>query len=740
MLKRRRFFFRLFALYVILVLVYSLIASNILFSKNKEVYETEIIKNKEMFLNQSAGEMDDKLKVAFNLVTKLRTDGNIRNYMEAPAGDSYFAIQVENELAKMQSSFSDIGFYIAVSRTDEDCIISAESTSGTEFYFRGFGAEDITRQHIRENVQALQENGSLSPYVIKVTSVEEIGKKVPYLTLVKEEKTNSGRAFYVYITFRLENFLPVAAMPEGEDFAIVNNGETVYSTAQERQEETNGTDRRFQRISKKSSVMKWEYVYRYSCEYKGVARVSGIIICFLLLLAGGAAGFLILRKLYRPLDDVVNVLRPFGAGDTQARDELSYIQETTLRLTDANDRLRRILDENRTPLKENFLRNLIHGLADRQTVTENLKKYNLEILEKPCRTIVMEICNYEQIQNSFSKEDILAIQMQIISIAEERLRDEFRVTGCREDYRRIVFLAADGDWNRLENALKHIVLDLEANFEIVVVCAVGVLCSGAMAVSDSYRSAELALDNRLYRDRRAVIDAGSRQADMSDFDYPVDTEKELIQAILRNNGKEAHRLLNKVIEDNLKKRSLDKASSSAFILAISNTINRILQLSGKKIEEVLPDGTIVYVELKMQPNADALVAAIYKMFDAVIEKIDADSRKSDSDVKELMFDYIHENYSRDIALADLAEHFNFSRTYISTLFKELTGYNFKDYLNMYRVQEAKRILEEEPHIKINDLAVRLGFNSANTFIRIFNKYEKLSPGQYLKKNLMNRNE
>ncbi|MCA1321659.1 AraC family transcriptional regulator [Bacillus tianshenii] len=90
---------------------------------------------------------------------------------------------------------------------------------------------------------------------------------------------------------------------------------------------------------------------------------------------------------------------------------------------------------------------------------------------------------------------------------------------------------------------------------------------------------------------------------------------------------------------------------------------------------------------------------------------------------------MHENYQQDISLSELAEHFNLSSSYISTIFKANTGENFKESLNRYRIQKAKEILSSED-MKVNQVAEMVGYNNVNTFIRIFKKYVGLSPGQY----------
>lgn len=104
----------------------------------------------------------------------------------------------------------------------------------------------------------------------------------------------------------------------------------------------------------------------------------------------------------------------------------------------------------------------------------------------------------------------------------------------------------------------------------------------------------------------------------------------------------------------------------------------------------------------------------------------------ESDMAERMINYIKANYSNDISLTDIAEYFNMSTCYLSTMFKHYTGENFKDYLNFYRVKKAKEYLQNGK-MKMGAVAKLVGCNSINTFIRIFKKYEGVPPGQYVLK-------
>ena len=60
--------------------------------------------------------------------------------------------------------------------------------------------------------------------------------------------------------------------------------------------------------------------------------------------------------------------------------------------------------------------------------------------------------------------------------------------------------------------------------------------------------------------------------------------------------------------------------------------------------------------------------------------------------------------------------------------------NFKEYLSYQRYLKALSLMQENPEIKIKDLASQVGIQNVNTFIRIFKKYsDDITPKQYLDK-------
>jgi AraC-like DNA-binding protein len=77
----------------------------------------------------------------------------------------------------------------------------------------------------------------------------------------------------------------------------------------------------------------------------------------------------------------------------------------------------------------------------------------------------------------------------------------------------------------------------------------------------------------------------------------------------------------------------------------------------------------------------------------------------------------------------IGETFQMKATYLSKLFKDVTGEGLLDYISRIRIERAKLLLRSE-HATLEEAAKHCGFHSLNTFIRTFKKVEGITPGQY----------
>ena len=82
-----------------------------------------------------------------------------------------------------------------------------------------------------------------------------------------------------------------------------------------------------------------------------------------------------------------------------------------------------------------------------------------------------------------------------------------------------------------------------------------------------------------------------------------------------------------------------------------------------------------------------------------------------------------------LSLESISEKLGLTAPYLSRIFAEHQPPGFLDYLNRYRLEQAKDILRETDET-VGDIGLRVGFNSPQSFIRVFKRYEGETPGQF----------
>jgi AraC-like DNA-binding protein len=87
-----------------------------------------------------------------------------------------------------------------------------------------------------------------------------------------------------------------------------------------------------------------------------------------------------------------------------------------------------------------------------------------------------------------------------------------------------------------------------------------------------------------------------------------------------------------------------------------------------------------------------------------------------------------------ITIDQLAGKIECTRHILSQVMNEYIGKSFYDYINHYRVEEAKTLLlsSEKKHFKIASIAYDAGFNSLSTFNDVFRKTTGCTPSQFTK--------
>ena len=127
------------------------------------------------------------------------------------------------------------------------------------------------------------------------------------------------------------------------------------------------------------------------------------------------------------------------------------------------------------------------------------------------------------------------------------------------------------------------------------------------------------------------------------------------------------------------------------------------------------------------------IAGAYALMSAVIEMGNGRLPKKSTDYKSIVcvIQYIHDNFSQTIKLAELSRLANMSATKLKKLFRQFTGCTITEYILSKKTDYASHLLADSD-LSIEELAKKVGFDTVAGFSTSFKKQTGIPPSEYRK--------
>ncbi|CAI6059368.1 response regulator [Cohnella sp. JJ-181] len=257
--------------------------------------------------------------------------------------------------------------------------------------------------------------------------------------------------------------------------------------------------------------------------------------------------------------------------------------------------------------------------------------------------------------------------------------------------------------------------------------AVGRRADGAAEVRESYRTAELALQEQFFAgpDRMAIYEDKADERD----DFRLDSA--LLQPFLAG----------------LHAGDKDKAQQE--LARLHDEIKRRPGLPVRQVRELFYDMllalhafaeryNIMTIEAHEQaslrdafmqlPHLAAILKDLSGRVDAVMSRVLAKS--SNGQHVFAITQHIHEHYGDErLSINRMAERLYLTPTYLCRIFKERTGQTINSYITDVRIEQAKTLLRDR-RVKLSEISRRVGYQSANHFTKIFKKTTGMNPSEF----------
>lgn len=725
---------RIFLFFFLIISLSSLIYLSLFNKDQNELKRREEQLNIERQISSIKHNINNQLIVIFNQLGKVR--GSDTTYLWAGSSGSeyyYYMREVQDMLKRESLNIGGIEYYLGISFKGENktLITAAESIKKVD-YFREFGISPtaLTNMEVR-----IKNRGKGESALIEVSRDKTGSEYIHYI--IDSNFYRQDLVFYLTISMdSISSFLKNIdgswlIMDEDSVFYKIESGSVLSESLLNNLPNNDIQDDTLYRkvIDNKETywfsfpMVSWRFVYVSDLKGFSIREFSlyFLIPLICLIILSYYLTLFLTNYLYRPIVLLIKQLSN-DVSEIDNRDEIEWLINETEALQDSNKRMKDLVELTRERLKEQKIREFVLGYSqENRDLDDNFfkssAKYRVILLELRCEEgdlIINDTTSLvsEVIMNNLPQDSLfLPIDKNSFIIISMNLS----ITTLKKSIKKIVSL-----------------LDQHSTLELLI--SMGSEVEGYEAVPSSYKEALNIMEYKYLLGQKLILtpDLIKDEKYSKSLYYPLSVEKRIIDLTAKGEDR-AIPILKELMDENLLEREIIGEERKKLIISIKATLNRVFHELKVEPLSVYGKDKNLYEELESFWFDDDIENKIITLFETLLEFIQYENSRVKNELKDQMLEYVSRNFNDDIMLYDVAEELNLSLKYCSALFKKLTGHNFKDYLNHFRVEKAKEILDREREIRINDLAERVGFNSSNTFIRVFKKYVGVSPGSYIKK-------
>lgn len=449
------------------------------------------------------------------------------------------------------------------------------------------------------------------------------------------------------------------------------------------------------------------------------------------------------RRHYKPvrmiLDEIDREFQHKQEEEAPRSDEFIYIQSTLRKLV-VNSQL--LQDENKENLifrKQFLFQELMNGNLSSQVPRPELERFHVNGVNVGFVFIVAEIDTSAQFEDAFLPRDQelfkIVLKNVVVEVAEQ---DDVPVWAEWIDRNRLgaLYPSLTGTENpRTAELCEKVRLWVESNLKFTVTIGIGIDADTTEQIVESYESACKALEYKASLGSNRIIQFA---------ELGVLPQGEMFRQLNRIRiiaqqfrlGEEKWESQYRVFYEELSNQLFSKDD-------LLNLFHYLIYHLHKETAELTQDFYDIWHLHTLPKLHEALrledtFEGVYRLFEETLRESAARMHSIRQNDNRFHFiqkvrGYIEEYYADpNLSLSQISDVFELSPSYLSRLFKEELGEKFIDYVTQVRINHAKRLLEVA-NDSIQDIASKVGYVNALTFIRVFKKITGDTPGSYRKK-------
>ncbi|MBD2847914.1 AraC family transcriptional regulator [Paenibacillus sp. IB182496] len=764
LLGKGEFRFRLFryyyAIFLLLILTPTIVASVLVHTYVVGLIEREVDKSSSILIGQSASDTD-------KLVDELQ--GDMIGMLDYPGLERY--VRAREELDRMAVNEIMTGLFNRLQALDDHALAGyaflffPESGLVVDSFNGHFDQSmffQYTNRFVEDERVALRElyNGR---QMMTMSAPMEID----HVQLLSRTLLGSGEYIYAVVSYPFNAAVPSAYLTVAIDTAklqrqIAIDSEPSISTAVmnasgdllayagtrplggERLHEAllsgggaaqsvAAEGRRYNISYDQSSRYQWTYVAIANMNQLrqpvATLRTGSVAFVLFMLLAGAIASYYLSRRVYTPIRGIAEELAvgPQTDGELQASKDTEFarIRRRSSLLVREHKSMQALISGTAPVVHEHFLGKLLSGeLKDELAVAYYGKEIGLDARSAGPLAVLCVEFNWLPVTASWTETD----RSFHLTELKNEIGKELEVWFCRlrEDQLACIVHLADDASTGPQTAASVLVRQLQRHTAFYhAAIGVGGAVGGAWQLHVSCRQAQ-----QLLR-RRRLVSGVDLCVDAADWEErsPVDSflpAAKVGQLLEWYRAGQYERMLEDVERLLDEKIPSDAPAEEVRLLCVDvlNTWLRAMAADSQADYGIEHSAT-----LYRQVQACATREELKQLFRRTCGELAAAETEQPPERFAGVLQQIREHYGSDLTIEQFARELNMSVGHFSRSFKEAVGEKYMDVVLRCRLDAAKRLLSESD-LKLDEIAGRVGYLSRNSFIKAFRKQEGITPGKY----------
>lgn len=751
------------------ILLIPVIISMAVYISSENILKTEITRTNSQLLNQVKNAIDNRLKDIERTALQMSFNQNVKSI---PSHTTHFdkianynSIIRELRVYKLSNSFVD-NFYIYI--RENECAVSGSSYLPEKFFVSNTGGykgineiqwqQTVLQNDMTEFIPLLSIDDPTSCKAVAYTKPIYIGNrdlnKVLLIITIESSRL-------------LENLNTIDFENESSTLIIDRNNVIISSTLQNSAAgligyqdlsmnsgmfQTVKGDQKLTVLYTTSDVNDWKYVtvipteiFRQKIDFITQLIYFSIVLS---LVIGFIVIHLSVKFNYNPMERLIKILSTnSGIISDKKVNEFKFIQQAVEQTINEKEKALSSVRSHKPIVKTNLLSKLLKGSFDWETsLMDTLMQYDIKFETEYFLVILFYIDQnskffHEEYDTQMSLKEKQKLSRFIISnIIEELINQEYygiateidNMVCCIVNFKEKPTDLSLSDISRHVRYAAEIIQD---KFKIDIKVSISRVKKSASKIPEAYTEAFETVE---YKKIMGINDPGFIEIKCvrhdeglkSLYDFPLQMEQKLINCVKAGDFESSQEVINEIYEKNLLEASpsliVIKCLMFDLISTMFKTMNEINGFCDNRfLEELDPINRLTECTtvFDMKKNLIYILSMVCQYIN--------DNRKNDHrNIKDNVIEYVNQNYNNvNLNISAIAEQFNITPAYLSKIFKEQSNIALMDYINEVRLKKAKELLKNKKS-NVSDIAAAVGFQNTNTFIRVFKKYEGITPGKY----------